>query len=262
MADFIQLIPVISAQNLDGVAQPTFGNITTSGGGGTTATILLSSDKTSVDVGDTFTVKVNVKTNNFAISEYKIVINFDRSVLTVVDQDSATPGTQIKLLDDVFTVSDPATGNIVSTSGVITLNAKTVSGNSFQVNKDVAEIQFQAQAAGVPEISILQGVNNSQLIRSNGTSLNFTTNELTVQTQVQTSGGNGGETPVGQNPPPAAPPPTTVVPPPVTEIPATAIGDDLGHTSGLFLGVFLIATGIMLAKNKISSTKKDPSQIF
>jgi len=252
MAQFIQLIPIVEAQSLDTISQPTFGTITVSGGGGVTASVLLTSDKSSVKVGDTFTVKINVKTNTLSISEYKIVISYDKSLLSVIDQDTTTAGTQIKLLDDVFTIADPAKDNLVSTTGQITIDAKTTSGNSFQVNKDVAEIQFQAQAEGISTLKVTQGASGTQLIRSNGNSLTFTTNEVSVQSST-TVATNGGGTPI--NTPTPTPTPTPQPSQVVSQIPNTGIKEDITSMSGVFVGLLLVATGLLMAKNKLTPKK-------
>ncbi len=256
MSEFIQLIPIVQAQSLDGVAQPTFGTIEISGGGGVTSSVLISSDKTSVKIGDTFTVKVQVKTNSLTIGEYKIVIDYDKSKLSVIDQDTTTAGTQIKLLDDVFTLEDIEKDNNVSSEGRITLDAKTQSGNAFQVNKDVAEITFQAQSEGSPQIKVVQGTDGTQLIRSNGSSLTFTTNEVTVQTNTTSStssggtpitGGDSGSSSSGSSGSTTGSSSTAGG---TVTIPNTAISNEAASLTGITLGVILIITGVIIAKNK------------
>lgn len=181
MSDIFNLIPVVNAQELDTIAQPTFGVIDIGTQGGSLATVLLNSSSTAVKVGDRFKVTIEVKTNEQSINEYKILVDYDATKLSVVDQDSNTPGTQITFLDTVFSVSDPANDNIASSTGRITLLASTPSGNGFSVNRNVAEIEFQAQQIGAPTIKIVQGAVGTQLLRTNGTALSFTPNEVAVQ---------------------------------------------------------------------------------
>ncbi|MEP7104002.1 MAG: hypothetical protein ABI721_04820 [Candidatus Dojkabacteria bacterium] len=241
----INLFPIVKAQTLDAAAQPTFGPIDVSGGSTVTASMLLRSDKTSVEVGEKFTVTVEVKTNTVTINEYRVVIDFDSTKLQVVDQDTNTTGTQVKLLDTIFTVADPATDNTVSQNGRITLIAKVDSGNPFQVNRDVAEIQFQAQAAGSPTIKIFQDVNGSRLIRQSGVGVAFTPNQLTVQVKTATAGGTTGTTP-----PPPPPNQTTGSTTGTTIIPVTGVSDDFGSAFTVILAIILIITGIKLRTEK------------
>src|SRR5438445_147439 len=114
MANLIDIIPVVEAQSADAFAQPTFGPIEGGGGGTSVASVLIKSDKTSVNVGDTFKVTVTINTQNLTISEYNVVINYDPAALSVVDQDPSTPGTQVNMLDNVFRVTNPASNNIAS----------------------------------------------------------------------------------------------------------------------------------------------------
>src|SRR6185369_220144 len=169
------LVPKVHAQ--DATSQPTFGSIDVGGGTTSNALILLTSRKTSVKVGDKFKVKVHVKTNGLTISEYRLVIDFDPAKLTVIDQDSVTDGTQIKLLDTVFTVADPTNDNTVSSVGRIRLNA-AVTGQTQAVDADVAEIEFQAQALGTTTVKVVEGVTGSQIVREAGVGLGFTANEV------------------------------------------------------------------------------------
>ncbi|MCA9379471.1 hypothetical protein KC640_03515, partial [Candidatus Dojkabacteria bacterium] len=92
------LIPHVAAQETDGDVQPTFGNIADITLPGTTASVLITADSTNVQIGTTVSVNVEVKTGDFTISEYRIVVDFDPSKLAVVDADPATPGTQIEML--------------------------------------------------------------------------------------------------------------------------------------------------------------------
>jgi len=244
MADIFNLIPIIKAQELDSLSQPTFGVIDTGNQGGALATTLLSSTSTSTQIGQRFKVTIEIKTNDQQINQYKILVDFDSTKLSLIDQDTTVAGSQIKLLDTVFTVETPATDNTVS-SGRITLIAGTPSGNGFSVNRNVAEIEFQAQQIGSANIKIVQGSVGSQLVRTNGTSLSFTPNELSVQISAQ------------QVVPDVPDPPDPVIPLPVTPnpgvvdiptiIPNTGI-EDILPLMPLGAGIVLVSMGVVLLR--------------
>ena len=246
------LIPVVNAQTLDSVSQPTFGPIEVGTQNGVVSTVLLSSTSTATQVGQKFKVTVEIKTNAQLITEYQIVIDFDSSKLSVVDQDTTVQGTQIKLLDQVFTISNPQVNNIVSSTGRVFLVANIPSGTPISVNRNVAEIEFQAQQIGAASIKIVQGSTGTRLTRSNGTTLTYTPNELSVQisatqsnnnnqnTGNQNTGNTGVDTNTGN---------ATQVP---VVIPNTGI-EDFQSLIPVLIGILLIVLGVMLSK---TSTKK------
>lgn len=240
MSQLIDLIPKVSAQEVDATSQPTFGSINVNTGSTTNSSIRVVSDATSVVVGGKFKVKVEVKSNQITINQYRLVIDFDQTKLSVVDQDTATQGTQIKLLDTIFVVENPSQDNIVSNTGRITLIAKTSSGNAFQVNREVAEIEFQARESGNPTIKVAQGTNLSQLIRQSGVGIGFNANQVTVQISTQQTPGDGNG---GTN----QPTPTN----PIPTIPITGINDDINTIFGLGLGIGFIILGTKLLIEKI-----------
>jgi len=247
VSNLLDLFPIVKAQTIDAAAQPTFGSIDIGGGSTVTASMLLRSDKTSVAVGDKFNVTVEIKTNTVTINEYRIIIDFDPTKLQVVDQDPSTAGTQIKLLDTIFTVADPETDNTVSQNGRITLIAKVSSGNAFAVNRDVAQIQFQAQAVGSPTVKIVSDATGSRLIRETGVGVSFTPNQLTVA--VTTATGSGATT--GSTPPPVAQTTTTTGGTTgVTTIPQTGVADNLGSAVTVIAAAILIITGVKLSSEK------------
>ncbi|MEO6729259.1 MAG: cohesin domain-containing protein [Candidatus Dojkabacteria bacterium] len=244
----INLFPIVKAQTIDATAQPTFGTIDTGGGSTLTSSMLMRSDKTSVNVGDKFKVTVEIKTNTVTINEYRIIIDFDATKLQVVDQDPTTAGTQVKLLDTIFTVENAEIDNTVSQNGRITLIAKTDSGNPFAVNRDVAEIQFQAQAAGSPTIKIIQDASGSRLIRQSGVGVSFTPNQLSVTVQAAT--GSATTTTTGATPPPISQTTTTGGTTVGTTIPVTGVTDDIGSAATIIVAAVLILTGLKLSGDK------------
>lgn len=248
----LRIFPIVKAQTLDATAQPTFGPIDVNGGSTVTSSMLLRSSSTSVAVGDKFKVTVEIKTNTTTINEYRVVVDFDPARLQVVDQDPATTGTQIKLLDTIFVVENPQTDNTVSPTGRITLIAKVPSGNAFQVNRDVAEIEFQAQTVGSSNIRIFQDVNGSRLIRQSGVGVAFTPNQVTVQ--VTTASGTNTSTGGTTAPPP--PPSTQTATTGTTgggttsQIPNTAIEDPIGAFFVILSAMVLILTGFRLRSER------------
>jgi hypothetical protein len=252
----LRIFPIVEAQSLDSIAQPTFGPIDVSGGSTASASMLLKSSKTSAVVGEKFKVTVEIKTNTVTINEYRIVIDFDPARLQVVDQDTTTPGTQVKLLDTIFTVATPATDNIVSSTGRITLIAKVASGNAFQVNRDVAEIEFQAQTAGSTAIKIFQDVNGSRLIRQSGVGVAFTPNQVTVQITAS-SGTTTTTTTTGSTPPPPPVSQTTTGGTTVNQIPVTAIEDPIGAIFVIVSALILITTGFKLRSERAKSNESN-----
>jgi len=255
MANFINIIPVVEAQSADAVAQPTFGPIEVGGGSTVSSSVLIRSDKTAVKVGDTFKVKVEIKTNNITINEYKVVVDFDPNLLSVMDQDSNTQGTQVSLLDTVFQVSNPVVNNTVLNGRVI-IDAKAASGNAFQVNRDVVEVQFQAQASGSATIKLTQGADGTQLTKLEGNSVSFTSNEITTLITSQSGGlSSNSSTSAGFNSSisvirPSSSSLLSSISPDNTVIPKTAITDNPELLFSLLIGLVLIITGISLTSRK------------
>lgn len=247
MSNFSELIiPKIYAQAADAIAQPTFGTLSTDQVPEVLSKVTLTSDKTSVKVGEKFKVRVKIElADNVKISEYRIVLDFTpTTLLSVQDADSAIAGTQITLLDDVFKITDPENNNTVSSqAGRIRLVAKTETGNSLALNRDVAEIEFQAQALGVASISIAQGTTGTQLIKDsdNGTSVAFSINELTVNvTQgeiIVDPGTNNGGVTTGEKQLP-------------TKIPDTALSPTLESLLPFFTGIIILLLGLKLRSGR------------
>lgn len=253
MASLIEfLIPKVEAQAGDGISQPTFGEITAGTGTTTSSSVLLNWDNPTVRIGDKFKVRIDIKTNDFKINEYKVVVTYNKDFFSVVDKDPAAPGTQVALLDNLLTVSDPSVNNL-SAEGRVSVTALAPSGTDYQINKEVIEIEFQAQRLGQSKLQIATAIDGTRLTRLNGQPLAFNVNEINV---------NVGQA-VAQNPQPqpqvpvptpptqpVTPVPTQPVQPPVTEIPKTAIGDNPGFMLSIALGVGFILTGFSLIFGK------------
>jgi hypothetical protein len=242
------LIPNASAQTLDAVSQPTFGAIDTGGASTITGSVLLTTDKTAVKVGETFKVRIEIKTNDVNITEYRIAIDFDPTKFKVVDADTQTQGTQIRVLDDIFTIQNIQEDNTVASVGRIRLKAVTPSA-PIAVNKIVAEFEMQAQAVGTSAIKIVEGSTGTQLVRQAGVGLAYTSNEISIQitTQQQTTTTTGQPTTTGSTTTSTTTTgqSTTTT---GTQIPATAIGDSLFTALSLLGGLCLIVLGFLLRR--------------
>lgn len=252
MAQILNIIPKIYAQNPgpDAISQPTFGAINISGGGLQTSSVLLKTTSTSTSVGERFTARVEIKTNEIAIGEYRIVLEFDPTRLQVIDQDSSVAGNQIRNLDTVFLPSNPQTDNTVSAAGRISFTGRIAEGNSASVNREVIEIEFQAQTAGASTVRVISGTSGSQLVRANGVSVPFTGNEINIEISTSTSGS-------GVTPNPSTPPSVggngggAVVTPPTT-LPDTALEAGVGDILVLLVGIMIIGLGTKMGLKKNS----------
>lgn len=254
MSNLIEfLIPKVQAQSADAISQPTFGAITSGVGQTTSASILLNWDNPTVRVGNTFKVRVELRTGDFRISEYRAVITYDRDFLSVVDKDPATPGTQVTMLDTLLTIQTPASDNLAA-DGRIVVSAEAPSGSDYQINKEVIEIEFQAQRLGQTKVQVATAVDGSRLNRLSGQSIAYTVNEVNVNIAAATA-----VTPQPQpTPNPVTPTPAPTQPvaqPPVTTIPNTAIGDGPSVMLSLGLGIGLIFTGFSLFIGKLKRSR-------
>lgn len=252
------IIQSVSAQEVDAVAQPTFGTITIRGGSQARATVLVSSDKSSVAVGQRFTVKVAINTGTNQISSYNITIDFDPSKLQVVDSNTSLAGTQVKKTDQVFQFQNEEQNNRVDSSGKIIINAFVQ--NPVSINTEVIEFEMQAQQAGPTTIKISEGSGGTQLTRQSGNALSYTINEVTIQVSSQqgTDGGtnnngtdngtnNGTGSNSGTNNGSAGTQSGTIVP---SEIPNTSLISDPLSALILFVGIFFLYVGFRMSRIK------------
>jgi hypothetical protein len=257
MADLIEfLIPKVKAQASDAISQPTFGEITAGTGSTTTSSVLLNWENPTVRVGDKFKVKIEIKTGDLKISEYKVVVTYNRDFLSVVDKDPASPGTQVTILDTILTVADPATDNVAS-DGRVSVTAKAASGTDYQVNKEVIEIEFQAQRTGQTKMQVATAVDGTRLTRLNGQPIAFNVNEISTNI-AEAAAVNPTPQPTPTPTPTPTPPVTTpapVVQPPVTVIPNTAISDSPSFMLSIALGIGFIVVGFSMIREKARKLK-------
>ncbi|MBE2280008.1 MAG: hypothetical protein IAE91_06415 [Ignavibacteriaceae bacterium] len=255
MASLIDfLVPKLYAQESDAISQPTFGEITAGTGSTTTSSVLLNWENPTVRVGDKFKVRVEVKTGDLKVSEYKIVITYNKDFLSVVDKDPSSPGTQITMLDTLLTVADPSTDNIAS-EGRISVTAAAASGTDYQVNKEVIEIEFQAQSIGTSKIQVATAVDGTRLTRLNGQPIAFNVNEVNVSI-AQAIAQNPDPQPEPTTPTtPTQPTPTPVQETPVAVIPNTGISDNPSFMLSVALGIGFIFTGFSLVWGKFKKQK-------
>lgn len=253
MANLIEfLVPKVFAQTSDAISQPTFGEVIAGTGTTTTSSVLLNWDNPTVRVGDKFKVRVEIRTGDFKVSEYKIVVSYNKDFLSVVDKDPSAPGTQVTLLDSLLTVANASTDNIAS-EGRIEVTAKAASGTDYQINKEVVEIEFQAQAVGQTKVQVATAVDGTRLTRLNGQPIAFNVNEVNVNVAAAAVSQTPEPEPViPQTPEPEAQPQQP--PPQPTQIPNTAISDGPGFMLSIALGASLIFTGFSLIFNKKKKT--------
>lgn len=237
----------MDAQSANSTAQPTFGILDGGSTPTTLATVTLTASSTAINIGDTFTVDVQINTGNFLINEYRLVLNFDAARLSVVDSEPNVAGNQIEFLDSIFDVESG--GNSV-TAGKINLTASTPSGNALQVNRTVARIKFQAQSLGTTTITPASGVQGTQLINQNGIALATTLNSVTVvlrqgqnTTVTTTTTTNNTTTSSGSNTST-----TTSNPGGGGNLPDTGIGDS--NPLILIMGAMLVILGINLSRQR------------
>lgn len=253
------IIPSVSAQQADAVAQPTFGTITIRGGTQARANVVLSSDKTSLQVGEKVKFKVAINTGTNQISSYTIVIDFDPSKFTVIDVNSQVTGTQITKLDETFQFQNEEQNNRVDPSGKIIF---TASGqNPVAVNKEVVEFELQAQQVGTATVKIAEGSSGTQLTRQSGTTITYTLNEVSLQIRAQQGGDDNtnnnnntnNNTNNQQNNSGTVNTVTggTTVP---NQIPNTSIISDPISALLLFLGILLTFIGLRLGLKSKKST--------
>ncbi len=254
MAKLLKIFPIVEAQGIVATAQPTWGSISDLGRTTQNSSIILSANSNNISVGDTFKISIEIKTNNNQINEYRIFLNFDSTKLKVIDQDPNTPGTQIKLLDQLFSVADPSNDNLV-TNDEIRLIAKTPSNNAFQVNRIVAEVEFQAQLAGTTNVSVALGSGKTALIRSNGTTLNFSTNSQIINLLSRSTTRDNDDADFGIPIPEELPDIENETIGNIEQIPIASLKQNEITFIFVFIGIMLILIGQKLAKNK--KTKKN-----
>lgn len=257
--NILDIIPKVSAQS-DAIAQPTFGTIDGGDNQTTNAQVLLNTDTTEVEVGDQFTMRIELQTGDIEINKYNLIIEFDPNVFTVIDNNANESGTQVLLLDTVFSTTDIATDNVVDTlDGEIVVNAQISAANDLSVNRNVVEITFQAQTIASSVIRVKEGSDGTQLIRSSGQTVSYTTNQRTIDVVTADT-----ETPQEPDPSPDPQPqpptqPQTPAPEPIEQIPDTSITGSAGGIAGLGIGVALIVVGITLfsRRKKVEDNNKN-----
>jgi hypothetical protein len=158
------------------------------GGTENEAIITLSSDSTSLKVNDQFTVDITIATDA-NVKSYSLVITYDTSKLTAVDQDTSTSEIQIKYLD-TYNQSSANTININSSTktGTITLSAAVPSGSSASsINRRVAQMTFKATGSGSASVSVNEG--SSNVTDEDGTNIlsSVTNAQFTITAQATSS---------------------------------------------------------------------------
>ncbi len=239
-----EIFPVVKAQDLDSAAQPTFGSIDIGSAPGSQSSILIRSNTTNPIVGNRFKATAAVKTNTVLVNEVTVVVEFDPARLSVIDQDTANAGIQVKLLSDLFEIETISEDNLAQ-SGQVKVVAVAKNDTPVALNGDFIEIEFQAQSVGSTLIRIGTGVTGSSLTRQNGTKLTYQSNSVTLLTNSSTTTTTATTT--------TGTPSTTTTTTSTTgttggtggTIPNTAIDNPAGIIA-VFTGFLMVITGIKL----------------
>lgn len=238
------LIPTVNAQSADTFAQPTFGPVEGGSGGTSAGSIFVSTNKTDIDIGETFEVTVSVNSNNIPVNAIQIVVDFNPALLTVLDSNNTAQGTQVTIVDQVFDTVDPAVDNIVTEDGQIRVVLTTPS--AVTVDGDIIRFTMQSQSSGSATIVVNESSDGSVLQQSDGSDLAYTSNQNTID--ISTTIFGEGEEPV--DPPPVSVPVSNTVSGP--GLPDTALPNDISEFAPLLAGLLLVAVGLSLIKGQKS----------
>lgn len=253
MDEFLKrLVPVVSADTL---AQPTFGTLNVTPIDTVTGTrVDLESETTSVKVGDNITIKVFIQTGpSIGISQYRLVVEYDQNILSVIDQDTATLGTQIKNTNPNFIVANISTDNLTS-NGRSRLVASISGGIDTELSSktEVAEITFNAQSIANTVVKIATGSTGTQLKTSAGRLIGYTSSEKQISVVNEIITPSPTETPTITPTATIFPTPVITSTPTITSgvyvstIPATAITLDSVFLFPFILGTVLVVLGLSI----------------
>lgn len=258
MDNFLKrLIPVVKAQSFDAIAQPSFGSI--SGDDDTVrvlARIDLETPKNSFDIGETFTVSIRIRTfEDVSLNRLTLRVLFNPNILSVVDEDPNTSGTQIKLTETSFESPTDSDNSVDNQQGIITLIANSAQPINFSESREVAQIRFNTQTQGSTRVTIQGGSLGSRLF-NNTQSVAFTSSE----TQITVSNIIVDTTPTPttiltptittQLTPTPTPIPQTQ--PEISTIPDTSLEETIPFIFPIFFGLILLAIGLSLVPKQNS----------
>ncbi|MCS7317438.1 MAG: hypothetical protein NZZ41_03835 [Candidatus Dojkabacteria bacterium] len=247
----LRIIPIVHAQSIDAIAQPSFGTL--SNGGipidNSLVKIDLESQKTTFGIGETFKVKVKlVSQDDLFIDKISLRILYNPNLLSVVDSDPNTTGTQIKILNSNLTLANQNDNNVNALEGIITLIVNVENNINFKGSTEIAEITFNTQAQGLNRIAVQTGSNGTRLIKDS-LSIGYTASELQVNiTNIKIT---QSVLPTLTNTP--TPMPTSLTTPTVTpvqinnqtNIPNTSVSKELVDILvNLFFGILVVLTGL------------------
>ena len=197
------------------------------------------------------------------------MIGYDATLLSIIDSDANTTGTQIEFNDKDFQIADPANNNIVSTNtGLILLHAKVPGGNSELPRNNilVGTIHFQSQKIGQAVINVINsGQNATQLITLQGTTVDYSQNQITTIVQnplVTSSSGNNNSsiqtsissTITSSN---GSTPFSTQSSTITQKIPNTGIADSPWTFFTFIIGGILIILGVILGRDQKTEKRID-----
>ena len=130
---------VSSESSISGIARPTFSfkgfsqSSSSSSVSSRLATMYLSADSSSVQVGNIFKVTISLNSGTNTIKSYKVKLNFTSSVAEVLDYVGAEPGIQVNVLDINFIKK---TNTVDNSAGTIDFSLEGTT--AVIVNKPVA----------------------------------------------------------------------------------------------------------------------------
>jgi len=236
----MNLVPKVKAQGVDTYVSPTIPFIPPSGPNPTTKIsptpkldqpyIILESSFKNVSPGDKFTVQVKIHTQGTPIQGFKFLVKYDPALLSVIDTDQSTAGTQINYLNSFF-IPDQHIVEETETRGEIFIIASSAEDTTTISNISVAIIEFEAQNEGFVEVKLEK--DDSALVTGNSTdilslvnSLDFILSEDAINLPTNTPRIY-----------------ETILP---TELTNTALSDHLNTQTTLLIGTILIGAGFVI----------------
>jgi len=258
MNDFTKrLIPIVQAQIIDAVAQPSFGNLSNDSSQNRTLARIDLTPTTSITdlkVGDTFTIGINIKTfEEVSLNKIALKISFDKTKFSVVDNNPNISGTQIKITNSNFYTENDQDNLANNNDGTITLVISSDEPIDFSEGGEIATITFNAQSSGSSKISVVSGSQGTKLF-SDSKSVAYLTSELQLNTKTSSSNTTPTISPTVSITQATALPTPTLLPTisienrPIEQIPNTSI-PDISLIVYFSLGILFVLIGILLSKS-------------
>lgn len=183
--------------------------------------ISLKSTQVNVAQGAQFNITVGLNSGTAKLKSYTVKIQFNNTLLQVVDADTQTTGTQVTFLDTSFT---PTTNSVQNNTGVVIIKGDTTTATVLA--KDVAQLKFTAIGEGSAQIAVVK--TESSLVDDSSANILQCATTLTIGTGSQA--GNSSE--IEDQPLPANP---------ISGLPKSDL--PFGGVIYLLLGILLIYLG-------------------